>query len=341
MKNETIIKEFEKLINQIKFDIDTSASKSESMVNHYRLRQVNNVLNILKKYPKEIKSSEQLKGIKGVGKNSLARISEILTTGKLSEIKIKGSEKKYLDIIEQLEQIIGIGRKTALDLVKNHDIKSIDQLKEAYNNGTLELTNQQVLGLKYYDLLKDKIPRAEIDKIYNYILSVAVSIDPELLIIICGSYRRLKPFSNDVDILISHPRIKTKLDIQKNPSYLIALRDDLKKRGFLLDDLTDKDPEIKYMGFCQYKENNKIYPVRRIDMRYIPYDSYYPALLYFTGSGEFNRKMRDLARNLDYLLNEYGLYKLQGNKKIRIKINSEKDIFDELGMEYIEPQFRE
>ena len=87
------------------------------------------------------------------------------------------------------------------------------------------------------------------------------------------------------------------------------------------------------MGFCKYKDN----PIRRIDIRFISYDSYYSALLYFTGSSNLNKKMRKIAKELGYKLSEYGLEK---NNKL-IKINSEKDIFDKLNMEYLEPKFRE
>lgn len=70
----------------------------------------------------------------------------------------------------------------------------------------------------------------------------------------------------------------------------------------------------------------------------MPCESYYSALLYFTGSGSFNKKMRSVAINAGYLLNEYGLFKRDTKKMIKVK--SEKDIFDILNMEYLEPQFR-
>ena len=50
--------------------------------------------------------------------------------------------------------------------------------------------------------------------------------------------------------------------------------------------------------------------------------------------------MRSKAQSLGYILNEYGLYKLDNDKKKRIKINSEKDIFNKLNMEYISPENR-
>ena len=40
---------------------------------------------------------------------------------------------------------------------------------------------------------------------------------------------------------------------------------------------------------------------------------------------------------MGYTLNEYGLY---NSKNKLIKTNSEKDIFDALGLEYIEPEGR-
>ena len=102
----------------------------------------------------------------------------------------------------------------------------------------------------------------------------------------------------------------------------------------LVDDITDKNIKTKYMGFCKYKNN----PIRRIDIRFVPFNSYYTALLYFTGSKELNTKMRTKANDLGYKLSEYNLIKKSQNKKI--KINSEYDIFKKLKMEYITPSLR-
>ena len=55
-----------------------------------------------------------------------------------------------------------------------------------------------------------------------------------------------------------------------------------------------------------------------------------------TGSKLFNINLRKKAKLLGYKLNEYGLYK--NNNKI--KINSEKDIFEKLGLNYIKPKNR-
>ena len=69
-KNQKILEEFDKLIGQIKFQIDNEPKKSESRSNYYRLQQIRQVRELIKSYPDEIKSGEQLQHLRGVGKGS-------------------------------------------------------------------------------------------------------------------------------------------------------------------------------------------------------------------------------------------------------------------------------
>ena len=103
-------------------------------------------------------------------------------------------------------------------------------------------------------------------------------------------------------------------------------------KPLLLDDMTDKNIKTKYMGFSKLMDN----PVRRIDIRFIPYSSYYYALLYFTGSGDLNKKMRQIAKKKGLKLSEYGLSDKDGNI---LKAKSERDIFKYLEMEYLPPNY--
>jgi len=339
-KNRKIVENFELLVNHIKYNLDHASTSEESNNNYYRLRQLKNSIEIVKKIKDEIVKGEQLAHIKGIGKGTIGRINEILEKGRLSEIPIKEKHKKYLAQIENLEQIFGIGRKTAYEFITKYNIKSIDELKQAYKKNQIKLNDQIVLGLKYHNVYKENIPRKEIDEINILLEKVASNIDSKLSITICGSYRRGKETSNDIDVLLVHKDIKTQNDFKSNENYLYKFINKLKNIHFIIDDLTYDDYETKYMGFCQLTVNKVKYDVRRIDIRYICYESYYPALLYFTGSSNFNAKMRNLAKDLGYKLNEYGLYKVDGVRKTKIKIKSEKDIFDKLGMEYITPDKR-
>ena len=105
---------------------------------------------------------------------------------------------------------------------------------------------------------------------------------------VCGSYRRVSD-SGDMDVLVYHP----KSDDITDSDYFEMYIERLEEGGFLVDSLTPNVNRTKYMGMCQL---SKRHPVRRIDIRFIPYSSLASAMLYFTGSGEFNKNMRTFAK---------------------------------------------
>ena len=185
------------------------------------------------------------------------------------------------------------------------------------------------LCIKYHKNMMDKIPHKLIDNLNDKIKHL---FDDNFLIQICGSYRRKKEFSSDIDILISNKLLKSKKNSKK---YLDIVVEKLKS-FFIIDDLT-VNYTSHYMGFgnilFDLKNKNNIV---RVDIIVVPENSWYSALLHFTGSAIFNQKIRLYAKKLGYVLNEYGLFK---NKK-KITINSEKDIFDILLLQYINPEKR-
>lgn len=123
-------------------------------------------MSFLRKLDFEIKSSDDLKGIPGIGAGTMKRVQEILDTGRLSELKSKYDKKKQatIDSIQELAKIIGIGNSTAKKLVTKHNIKSIEELKKAIKNKEIEVNDAIKLGLKYYGILEGDIPRKEIQQ---------------------------------------------------------------------------------------------------------------------------------------------------------------------------------
>lgn len=334
--NSRIIELFELLVKQTIQELNTSKTTKEKTANRFRLLNTQNVLEIIKNYPQQIKSGDDLSMIKGVGKGSVERINEIIKTGSLKEIKSTKKYDKYAKHIAELEQVFGIGTNKAFELVTKNKIKTVQELKDAYKNKKIELTRQIVVGLKYHGLYMTGIPRSEMDKINKLIQRETSMVDPELSSTLCGSFRRGKPFSNDVDVLVSHPSIKTKKDVVSKKNFMRMLIKRLKKIGFILDDLTFDKYTTKYMGFCRLGEN----PVRRMDIYYTSKDSYPAALLHLTGSAKFNQMTRGLAVDLGYTLNEYGLFKIDNNKKKKIDAPSEAAILKKLGLDYVSPDKR-
>jgi DNA polymerase/3'-5' exonuclease PolX len=342
--NDKIIDEFERLAAFIQEEIDKlliDKNVKAITANQFRLKQIKNVTMILKKYPNKITIDNylDLKDINGVGKGTIDRVKEILLTGKLSELgDFIDNKKEKKKIIEDLESVVGIGHTNAIELF-NKGITSVKDLKKQIKEGKIEVNEKIELGLKYYGKFEGNIPRKEIDKIYKIFTNIFKKLNKKLkdnqyIFEFCGSYRREKPTSGDIDILISKFG-----EIDEDNNYLIniikLLKEPIEKnddKPLLVDDLTELG-KTKYMGFCKYKEN----PVRRIDIRFVPFDSYYSALVYFTGSAELNKQMRHIAKTKKLKLSEYGLFKENGEK---IPINNERDIFDKLDMEFLAPRLR-
>jgi len=344
--NAIIINEFERLISFVNEELDKAQTDKDTKkvtATQFRLKQIKNVLGLLKRYPTKITldNYKELINIQGIGKGSIDRIKEILEKGSLSELgKFVDQTKEKKKAIEDLESVVGIGHVHALDLF-NKGIKSVADLKKKIKKGEIEVNEKIELGLKYYGKFEGNIPRKEITSVYKILtdlfkqLNKKVPEEKQFIFEICGSYRREKQTSGDIDILIAK-----KSDIDSKQNYLEhivkLLKSPIKKnddKPLLIDDLTDKNIETKYMGFSKFKEN----PPRRMDIRFIPYESWYSALLYFTGSADLNKKMRQIAKNKNLKLSEYGLFKQDGKP---LKIESERDVFDALEMEYLHPRLR-
>ena len=70
--------------------------------------------------------------------------------------------------IEDIMNVIGIGRITAINLIEKYKIKSAKELKELSDSGKAPDLNEKIkLGLKYLGKFEGNIPRKELDKIYD------------------------------------------------------------------------------------------------------------------------------------------------------------------------------
>jgi len=319
-------------------------SQKSSKENYYKLQVILKVINLIAAFKQKITSGNQLAQIKGIGEKTIARINEIIDTGHLSEIKEK---IKQVSAIKELSSIYGIGPTKASFFYENYKIKSIKDLIRADQKGIIELTNQMKLGIKYKNTLSEHIPRILIARLDLFVQEELIKIDKNFISIICGSYRRGKDFSSDVDILITNKKLLKKEDTGK---YLKKVLDKLEK-FFIVDKLTESY-NTHFQGFASFKKipdlptqyDRKEFDVNknviRLDIIMVPDIYFFPALMHFTGSGVFNQKMRLHAKTLGMKLSEYGLVKNDKNKEVMIKVNSEADIFEALLLKYIPPEKR-
>jgi len=289
----------------------------------YRTRAYDNGFYALKNIEKLPKTKKELIKVKGIGKAIADKIFEAIETGEIKKLKeLKEGQKE----IEGLIEIDGIGPKIAKKLV-DKGITDLKKLKKAHKDGTIKLTNVQQLGITYYEDLHEKIPRKEIQQFEKELKKVVKSIDKDLDFEIMGSYRRGKKKSGDIDLLLFHPNVKTKAQIKKD--YVVEIVQKLSEKYKYIGKLAQG--KKKFMGLFILK---KI--VRHIDILFIPMENLFAAVNYFTGSKEHNVRLREHAKKNGYTVNEFNLKK----GKTIIPLNSERDLFDKLGLPFIKPTDR-
>lgn len=331
MNNQKIIDVFKILIKKYRSEQQSATTSSEKTSLTFKIRTFTKAITIIKSLDFDITSGSQLKEVKGIGDKTIKKIDEILKTGTLESLK-NVELNSTLEAQDNLIRITGIGPVKAKSLLKKGI--NLKTLQEALKRGDEEflethLTHHSILGLKYLNELEKRIPALEIAKIGMFLRKQIEGLDADFTI--CGSFRRKKPDSGDIDVLF-YPKKKY------DPAFLPMVVDKLIKKKFLIDHLTIGG-ETKYMGICQLTK--KGIP-RRIDIRYIKKEHIASSLLYFTGSGVFNRNMRTYAIKKGYKLNEYGLYKLKkdGKPGLKMKAETEQDIFKVLGLPYVKPENR-
>ncbi|KAJ4434325.1 hypothetical protein ANN_22882 [Periplaneta americana] len=314
----------------IMFRFYTELANYERNVNRniYKYNAYRNAATTLAAHPTRIKSGEEAQKLNGVGVKIAKKIDEFIQTGKLQKLeKIRHDDTSTS--INLMTRVSGIGPAKARQLV-DAGIKTIEDLQKHKD----QLNHHQLIGLKYFEDFEKKIPRQEIEEIENIIKNEVHKLDPEYLITICGSYRRGKPESGDVDVLLTHPSYTSVHGSKKKSHLLKQVVDLLHSKGLITDTISLGD--VKFMGVCRLHSK---YPSRRLDIRLTPHDQYYCSILYFTGSDLFNKNMRAHALENGFTLNEYSLRPVgsTGVPGEPVPVTSERDIFEYIGYAYKMP----
>ena len=302
INNEKLAKAFDQLAVQFKKD-------------RYRSRAYKNAASSLRTYDGTILSGKEALNIKGIGKSIATKIDELIATGTLAIIEERDpTEVEKEHTVKIFEKIYGVGPVTAEKWYYD-GYRSLEDLQQLYN----QMTDAQKMGYYYYHHLNQRIPRSEMD-MYSVIIDKALT-EVGITYMICGSYRRGEKDSGDIDCLI-------KGSLATNLTTVLSA---LVNTGIMIGQLALG--ATKYMGICKLGEN---YNARRIDLMIIAAESWPYATLYFTGSKQLNVIMRSKALNLGYTMNEYRMEGPNGN----YHAETERDIFNALDMEYLEPDKR-
>ncbi|XP_017762148.1 PREDICTED: DNA polymerase beta-like [Eufriesea mexicana] len=302
--------------------------------NIYKYNAYRKAAGTLSGLSERVKSGQEARKLPGIGEKIAKKIDEFLNTGKLQKLEDINKDENNI-AINLLTRVSGIGPAKAKELI-DAGIKTLNDLKKHQE----KLNHHQKIGLKYFEDFEKRIPRKEIEQIEKLLKDTILNLSKEYIVTICGSYRRGKEESGDIDVLLTHPTLTSiEKDSKKKISVLKNVIESLEKKKFITD--TISLGPTKFMGVCQaLGDSKKLF--RRIDIRLVSYDQYYCAVLYFTGSDLFNKDMRAHALEKHYTLNEYTLKHLtsEGTPGEAEKITCEEDIFRILELPYKEPKDR-
>ena len=289
----------------------------------FRARAYQKAIDSLILYDDDITEVEQIKNMKGIGKTILSKLKEYVDTG-----SIKALEKEKNNPIYLFSNVYGIGPKKAKELVSKNKIKTIAELREHQDE---LLNDKQKIGLKHYEDILKRIPRNEIIQYESKLKTIFKTVaNKDSTFQIVGSYRRGAAHSGDIDIIICDPSN----DVNVFHKFL----DKIIEKKILIEVLSRGD--VKSLGVSKLRGK----PARRIDFMFTPKNEYAFAILYFTGSKNFNTLMRGQALKKGYSMNEHGMYKMvKGKKTTKLKkyFPDEKSIFKFLDIEYREPVERQ
>ncbi|XP_058776913.1 DNA polymerase lambda isoform X2 [Vicia villosa] len=327
--NKNITEIFGKLVN-----IYRALGEDRRSFSYYK------AISVIEKLSFKIESADQIKNLPSIGKSMKEHIQEIITTGKLSKLEHFETDEK-VQTISLFGEVWGVGPATALKLY-DKGYRTLDDLR---NDDSL--TNAQKLGLKYFDDIRQRIPRHEVQEMERILQKVGEDILPGAIIICGGSYRRGKATCGDIDIIITHP------DGTSHKGFLLKFVKRLKDMNFLREDLIfsthsekgDDSGVDTYFGFCTYPGRELRH---RIDLKVYPRDIYAFGLVAWTGNDVLNRRLRLQAESKGFRLDDTGLFPaIQGSGGKRgtkgtanMKLYTEREVFDFLGFPWLEPHER-
>lgn len=287
----------------------------------------------------QLKDEEKFKAKNGTWKSTiLQKIDTILKTGEVDNI----SADLEVEAIENFTKIPGIGPVKASELYREEEITTIPELIELYSINKKIINDKQAIGLRHYDDLQKRIPRAEMndwkETLANIFNETIVNVGGTGKLELTGSYRREKQDSGDIDALIT-------TDIYNKDLMNIFYTKLINENIISPENVISKGP-VKIMAVAVIDGT-----YRHLDIFYYTKNVYPFALLFTTGSKEFNVNIRNHAIKLGYSLNERNLTRDSPSGKSvswqeyndvikKSHPETEEDIFNFLKMKYLTPKER-
>ena len=296
--------------------------------NAFRLRAYRNGARKIKDLPESISSQitagADLTKLEGIGKSVAEKCAELCETGKLQQMEDLFEEipRTVLDLLN----VPKMGPKKASAVFNELGVENLDQLKAACEAGEVsqlsgfgKKTEQAILdGIAIAVAANQRILWAHADKIVTKLREHMNGCDAIGQLEFAGSYRRGKDTVGDLDMLATSTDVESVMD-----------------HFALFEDITST------IVRGDTKMSVRLEREFQVDLRVVPDESFGAALQYFTGSKEHNVVVRGKAKQRGLKINEWGVYKVDGDDETLIAGKTEADVYDTLDLPCFLPELRE
>jgi len=298
----------------------------------FRIRSYRNAAEAIDNLPQQVRDlihePKKVLAIPGIGKGMLANLQELFEKGQITA----RSEMlaKYQPSMLELLKIQGLGPKTIALIWSAHKVADLDGVEKLAKEGKIRLLPR--MGEKHeLKLLKAIEDYRRISG--RFLIDVADEMAEKLAkhlkkiagiekITPAGSLRRGRETVGDLDVLVTGKACVTEESRQNIMEHILLFPE-------LTDVIARGDNKISF------RSRNGM----QVDVRLLAPESFGAALQYFTGSKSHNIALRQRALKMGFTLNEYGLARLEDDKRVASK--TEEDIYAKLKLDYIPPELRE
>jgi DNA polymerase (family 10) len=302
-----------------------SSLKERMNEDRYRVRAYRNAAINVANCTTVLSEVKSLPKITGVGDQIRSVIQEIISKGTCTlllemEARVQDLEKTREDLpYADLLKIPGIGYRKAESL-SSRGINNRQEYLAAIDSNKVPDPGNQLRRAIQFSYNSSRVDRDVAEMATRDIFLKLKDLNAVERISYAGSMRRETATVGDVDIIIAteHPKIVMEEFCKMQTRQDLIVRGDEKCSMFI--PIAGRTTELRCDLLCVNPRN------------------WGSALCYFTGSVNHNVRLRALAKQKGYRVNEHGIFLREGGK--RVGGEREDDLYKLLGIEYVPPTMR-
>ncbi|OFW65670.1 MAG: hypothetical protein A2Z12_04890 [Actinobacteria bacterium RBG_16_68_21] len=270
-------------------------------------------------------TAEQLTALRGVGPSTASKIRQLIDTGTIE--RLEELRSRFPPEFVELTTVPGIGPKTAVMLRDELGVTGVGGLRAALESHTLrELpgfgakTEENILAaLERLGVggKQRRTPIIEAMRVAGDVCNALSQVPGVRLAEPMGSLRRFRETTGDVDVIV----VST-----GDPEAVMAR-------------FVEMPVVREVVGYGARKSAIVSASGLQIDVRVVEPHQYGSAAMYFTGSKAHNIRLRQMAIDRGWILNEYALAEADGGAVIASR--TEQEVYAALGLPWISPEIRE